>query len=139
MPDHNRFYTTKSQLLPRNEWKQVEFDGSSRNPDAGGGLYTVAFGDCLYAVTGDVRIGGLNPGDEFQIRFAEYENKDGSWTRVRARGIAEFFHGSGKTYNTNVKNGRLSGKRRLRMEVKQWTSDDAVLEWAEVDPFTWDK
>lgn len=140
MPEHNRFYkTTKTapQKLPRNEWRQIEFEGSSRKPGAEGGLYSVAFGDVKYSVTADVRLSGLNTGDEYQVRFVEYEQQDGAWVRARARGIREHFHGDGDAYNGGAQNGRLSGKRRLRLEVKQWTSDEAELVSVEVDPLVW--
>ncbi|MFB7900383.1 peptidoglycan recognition family protein [Streptomyces xiamenensis] len=83
---------------------------------------------CQYTASFGVRIKGLQPGDEVQLRFSYWAKKkegDG-WERVATTPINSPAHVGGSGHFTYQWTGRLPKGRRLRAEVLHFRRDDGV-------------
>ncbi|MFE1358866.1 peptidoglycan recognition protein family protein [Streptomyces harbinensis] len=97
---------------------------------------------CQYTASFGVRIKGLQPGDEVQLRFSYWaKKKDGDgWERVATTPINSPAHVGGSGHFTYQWTGRLPAGRRLRAEVLHFRRDDdaeVVCDLADFEASYW--
>lgn len=134
VPDHRYLSTKDTTTLRRDEWTQIKLG----DPDEWSLAGLSKSRERFTAETG-WRIEGLNEDDEYQVRLAVYDppTGGGSWRFSHGRRISEHRHHAGDAWDTRTFVGQVSADQRVRVEIKQWTSDDARVVSTNSDIFTW--
>lgn len=136
MPDRRYLSTTEGTRLRRDEWTQIQLGDPNEWSLAG-----ISSNPQIFTAETGWRIEGLNEGDEYQVRLCNYDppKGDGSWEEAGGRRISEHFHGTGDAWDSRTFVGRTTAKQRVRVQIKQWTSDDARVVSTNSDILTWDE
>lgn len=135
MPDRRYLSTSAGTKLRKNEWTQIQLGDPNEWSLAG-----ISSGRQRFIAEVGWRIEGLNEGDEYQVRLCNYNppKGSGSWEEDSGRRIGEYFHGTGDAWGTHTFIGDVTADQRVRVQIKQWTSDDARVVSTNSDTFTWD-
>lgn len=135
MPERRYLSTSSGTRLRRNEWTQIQLGDPNEWSLAG-----ISSSAQRFIAEVGWRIEGLNEGDEYQVRLCNYDppSGSGSWVEANGRRIGEYFHGTGDAWGSHTFVGQVTGEQRVRVQIKQWTSDDARVVSTNSDTFTWD-
>lgn len=136
MPDRRYLSTTAGTKLRRGEWTQIKLG----EPDEWS-LAGVSSRPQIFTAETGWRIEGLSPGDEYQVRLCSYDppTGGGSWREATGRRISEHRHKDGDAWDSRTFVGQVSAAQRVRVQIKQWTSDDARVVSTNSDVLTWDQ
>lgn len=129
VPAHRSFTKSTPQNVPAGKWTQIGFDND---------LWSLAFEGEIYSAEVGLTVAGLERGQEFQWRLAEYVHGT-PWQRKKALRIASPVHDSGRLHDTRTRNGRLPKDRRLRLEVIHYGDPEqtVTVDAASADVLYW--
>ncbi|RKN40751.1 N-acetylmuramoyl-L-alanine amidase [Streptomyces hoynatensis] len=143
MPKWSLLSTTDyARTVRPGEWTTLNFNRAheggawvSRDPQP-----SILVGPAYYTASVGVRVRGLAAGQEFQIRLAEYrERDDGGYERTGSLPISSPVHDAGEGHFSHTWTGFLSGSRkgRLRVEVLSNGEGEATVDWARAETLYW--
>ena len=135
VPDRRYLSTTSETRLRRGEWTQIQLGDPNEWSLAG-----VSSSPQRFVAEVGWRIDGLSEDDEYQVRLCNYDppTGGGSWQQAGGRRISEHRHKDGLALDSRTFIGQVNATQRVRVEIKQWTSDEAVLLSTNSDTLTWD-
>ncbi|MFC7327408.1 peptidoglycan recognition family protein [Marinactinospora rubrisoli] len=139
MPEHRRYRGRDlSVRIPRGEWRYVPFNqrGADRLDTFD---YSVAFGPVQFVASVGIRLTGLAPGAEVQLRAVEVTGSGDDWEIAQSYAINSPQHTNAGGHFTHTWNGNCVDGNRLRFYVTHFSNGDqpVVLESSDASVHTW--
>ncbi|MGP4112067.1 peptidoglycan recognition protein family protein [Streptomyces sp. 4N509B] len=144
MPKRALFGTNDDyrRTIQPNEWTTLTFnrrhtDGAWQDLEQA--TSSILHGPCHYTASIAVRVDGLAKGQEFQIRLANYRERDGGFVRTASLPIDSPVHSGGGLHAVYTWSGFISAsdRGRVRPEVFHYGDDPLVVTWARAESLYW--
>lgn len=149
VPEHIRYRGRDlSLVIPPDTWRYVPFNVRD-GEDLEEFDYSVAFNKVDYVSSVSFRFDNttgpqeewapLDPGSEVQVRAVHVHQPTGSgpWEVATAHPLNSPVHASGNGHFTHTWNDRLPNNRRLRFQIKHFSSAPALLGASSATVHTW--
>jgi hypothetical protein len=100
---------------------------------------SILFAPCYYSASVGVKVGGLTRGQEFQIRLANYRERDGEFERTAAMPIHSPVHAGGDLHFVYTWTGFIpAGDRgRVRVEVFHYGDEPVTVKSVRAESLHW--